>query len=84
MVASASMRIAPGTMVHVEAPHWARSGEDGHLIAGEKADLRTDIDVRTGADAETVSVQVRLRWVFAIETDVLGNALEKANSTSAH
>ena len=62
VLAAASMHIAPGTMVHVEAPRWdqtngvASSAADDHA-----AGPRTDIDVQIGADAETVSVQVMHR-----------------------
>jgi hypothetical protein len=60
LLASASARIAPGTMVHVEAPQRGRSGDLPEAGTGRGTDgARTDIDVRVGADAETVSVQVK-------------------------
>jgi len=59
VLAAASMRIAPGTMVHVEAPHWDQTNGHASSAADDHAaGPRTDIDVQTGADAETVSVQV--------------------------
>ena len=60
LLASASARIAPGTMVHIEAPQWGQSGDVSEARAGRgTAGARTDIDVWVGADAETVSVQVK-------------------------
>ena len=62
LLASASMRITPGTMVHVEAPRLLgqSSGADLQAETGRgTAGMRTDIDVRVGADAETVSMEVQ-------------------------
>jgi len=59
VLAAASMHIAPGTMVHIEAPRWAQASGDASSAAEDRAaGPRTDIDVQTGADAEALSVQV--------------------------
>ena len=62
LVASASMLIAPGTMVHIEGPRWVGTSESGRPVAGEAASAQTDIHVQVGSDAETVLVQVLLPW----------------------